>query len=161
MQVQAKLWSPAFNFKAPVPSSQPATELSTAWLHRDRAASLLQMPWDGPLTGRWDPRSRQWGWHLLDPCGQDATGVLQARQGNVYPENLVGSLWPAVWRSEAAPSGWPCLCCARDWVGHTTAHLSVLQKLPFLEAASQREQGCDLRVRATRWLPPPWGGVAG
>lgn len=47
--------------------------------------------------------------HLLDPRGQDAASVLQARQGNVHPENLIGSLWTAIWRSEATLLGQPGL----------------------------------------------------
>lgn len=55
--------------------------------------------------GRWDLRSRQWGWHLLDPCSQDAAGMLQACQGDVHPENLVGSLWPDQYGGQVGPTG--------------------------------------------------------
>lgn len=41
--------------------------------------------------------------HLLDPCSQNAAGVLQACQGDVHAEDLVGSLGPTLSRSEATP----------------------------------------------------------
>ena len=42
--------------------------------------------------------------HLLDPCSQNAAGVLQACQGDVHAEDLVGSLGPTLSRSEATPA---------------------------------------------------------
>lgn len=41
--------------------------------------------------------------------------MLQARKGDVHPQDLVGPLWPAVQRSEAV-HGQPQQCCTGNWV---------------------------------------------
>ena len=90
----------------PVPSLQPANDRAEH-CKPARPGPRMRQPPPPAVAGRFcqagGPRGR-WKWHLLDPCSQGAPGVLQACQGDVHPENLVGSLWAAFPESKAAPS---------------------------------------------------------
>ena len=89
------------------PPLQPRSELSPTRLH-PRPGKGQSPPLAAPAqasAGQGDPGGRRWTWYLLDPCGQNAAGVLQARQGDVHAEDLVGSLEPTLSKSEATPRG--------------------------------------------------------
>lgn len=61
--------------------------------------------------------------------------MLQACQGDVHPENLIGSLWPAVQKSKAAPWKLALASCICEWVDHATAR-SLRPWKPFKQGYS-------------------------
>lgn len=120
----------------PVPSLQPANDRAEH-CKPARPGPRMRQPPPPAVAGRFcqagGPRG-QWKWHLLDPCSQGTPGMLQACQGDVHPENLVGSLWAAFPESKAAPS-------RAALAVHVCERLGQVLPANSLRAARSRGQG--------------------